>query len=209
MKARPMFKLIYIAKRKPGFTREAFIARWRKHGALAMSQQLWRRMARYVQASVLEPVPIEGASGDYDAIGVLWFKDDTHLTNATPSDVADVAEMAEDEFKTFSGPVEPGLLNTDEQMLKDVGAGRTTAYAFFTDDEQAQRLADRAVRNDLTHRVALNRVRRSLKPVLPYTSVVEIAALDVDDLRKALGESNLAAASPDLTLVARDFILWD
>src|SRR5579862_3808962 len=37
-------KHIYLTKRKPDFTRDQFIVRWRKHGALAMSQSFFGYM---------------------------------------------------------------------------------------------------------------------------------------------------------------------
>jgi hypothetical protein len=204
-----MAKLIYIAKRNPKFTREQFIARWRKHGALAMSQQLWRQAARYVQASSIPSPSIEGASETYDAVGVLWFKDDSHMVAPTPADVADVAEMAQDEFETFAGPVAPGRMRVDEQELSNRGAGRTTAYLFFFDVSAAQRAAERAASRNEAHRVVLNTARAHAERGLAYSAAVEIAALDLVGLQRALGDGGLLDFSPDLAIVAREAVLWE
>ena len=42
-----MLKLIYLARRKPGFTVDEFVRRWRKHGALGMEQAIWRHAIGY------------------------------------------------------------------------------------------------------------------------------------------------------------------
>ena len=57
-----MLKLMYLAKRKPGFTTDQFVCRWRMHGATAMAQPLWRHALGYIQAEPIRPAPIAGAS---------------------------------------------------------------------------------------------------------------------------------------------------
>ena len=46
-------KLIYLARRNPALTREAFVPRWPRHGALGMSLPRWRNIWRYVHCDVL------------------------------------------------------------------------------------------------------------------------------------------------------------
>jgi hypothetical protein len=49
-----MPKLLYLARRKEGLSREQFRMRWRQHGALAMSQASWKgSVVRYVQSDVI------------------------------------------------------------------------------------------------------------------------------------------------------------
>jgi hypothetical protein len=204
-----MVKLIYLARRMPDLTRERFVARWRKHGGLAMSQQLWRHMEAYVQASVLQPAPITGASADYDAVGVLWFKGDSHLKSPTAADTADVAEMAEDEFHTFSEPVQPRSLVGDEEVVNEGGHGRTTAYLFFKDPGQAQQAAKHVAESATSIRVTLTKAWPSSAARLPYEAVVSLSGYGVGDIRGALGEPGLAATGADLTVVANDAVLWE
>jgi hypothetical protein len=96
-----VLKLMYLAKRKPDFTHAQFAARWRKHGALAMSLPLWRHMSGYVQADVLHPTPVPGTSEDFDGVGILWAPSDDMWRNPQPTDVRDVQTLLEDEHHTF------------------------------------------------------------------------------------------------------------
>jgi hypothetical protein len=199
-----MGKVLYIAKRHPAFTPDGFTARWRKHGALAMSLPLWRRMHAYVQASVIDPAGIAGASRDYDAIGVLWTVD----TPMAGTDLDDVATLARDELETFSGYVGPGTQPLDETVLKHDGPGRTTAYLFFSDAQAARRVAETAAASAEADRVALNLPTPGANRAMPYEAIVEIAARDTGGLKSALGPSGAAPAGVELALVAREAILW-
>jgi hypothetical protein len=203
-----MSKLIYLANRNPGLSRERFVARWRKHGALAMSLPLWRRLARYVQASVLHPAPIPGASTAYDAVGVLWYKDDAGRSSSAADD-ADIATMAADEVHTFAALVRPGALQGDEEVLKQSGSGRTTAYLFFNDEAKARRVAEGAAGSAASHRVALTLAWPLTEPGLPYRAVVDVSAEDVPGVKSALGVGGLDAAGADVAMVARDAVLWE
>jgi len=79
-------KFIYLAKRKPSFTHDAFVVRWRRHGALGMSISSGSQMSVYVQAEVIDPVPISGATGAFDAVAYLAYKDGTRFDRyAEPS----------------------------------------------------------------------------------------------------------------------------
>ncbi|HEY3697483.1 EthD domain-containing protein [Phenylobacterium sp.] len=205
-----MSKMIYVARRKPGMTPEAFVARWRRHGALAMSLPLWRRMSRYVQASVIQPAPIAGASADYDAVGVVWQWDDARPAG----DPAGARTLEADELETFSGPIPPLLLDVDEQVLSDDGAGRTTAYLWFNDLDAARRAAETAAAGaegrPAPNRVVLNRVSEPnpYPCVLPFKAIVEISARDTDGLRRVLGADGADPLRSDLAVVAREAILW-
>ncbi len=70
-----MQKLIYLAKRKPGFSFDEFVCRWRKHGAFAMGRPIWRHAIGYVQAEPIRPVPIPGASEEFDAVACYMIRD--------------------------------------------------------------------------------------------------------------------------------------
>src|SRR5437016_5068498 len=83
-------KLIYLAKRKSGFTPMQFAARWRRHGALAMSLPMWRYMSGYAQADVLHPSPVPGTSEDYDGVGLLWAPSDEMWRHPDPEDLRNV-----------------------------------------------------------------------------------------------------------------------
>lgn len=197
-----MSKLIYLAERKPGFSDEGFVARWRQHGALAMSLPMGTNFKRYIQASVVRPAPAAGASDAYDAVGVLWMYEDGHLSAPTAQHIEDTAILAADELETFAYPIAPVCMAVDETVLKE-GEAPVTAYAFFKDPARARRFAERAAVQDGPQRVALNvkspAIGRDLR--LAYEAIVEVSARDA----AALGAVELGAA--DLAVVARDAVL--
>jgi hypothetical protein len=206
-------KLMYLAKRKKEFSsQEAFRARWRQHGALAMSLPTWDLDRRYVHADALPPSAAVGAHG-YDGVGVVWFDKPMSFTAPTPEKIKTNALLLDDELKTFDGPVLPLAVMVEETMVK--AGGRltdVTAYLFFNDADAANRAA--AVFANLkvpnaAERVAMNRVTdqaASATPLLGYKGIVEVAAAS----RKALDEIlTAAAAKADLVVVARECLLWD
>jgi hypothetical protein len=200
-------KIMYIAKRKPGFTPEAFTARWRQHGALAMSHPMWRNSERYVQASVMQPAPMAGASDEYDAVGALWLYDDAPLVLPNEEHLEYVAMMARDEEETFAHYIGPVCMAVDEEVLKDGANGPVTAYAFFDDAQAARRFAKAAAEAE-TGRVALNTRSKDAPRELLLTAqaIVEVSANDEATLARALEGPGLARA--DLAVVARDAVLW-
>jgi hypothetical protein len=198
-----MSKIMYLAERKPGFSDEGFVARWRQHGALAMSLPMGKDFKRYIQASVLRPAPAPGASDAYDAVGVLWMHEGGHLKAPTPQHVKDVETLAVDELETFAYPIAPVCMAVDETVLK-AGEAPVTAYAFFNDAAKARRFAEGAAESRATRRVALNvkAAAPGIELKLPYEAIVEVSA----DQPPALADLNLAAA--DLAVVARDAVLF-
>jgi hypothetical protein len=198
-----MSKIMYLAERKPGFSDEGFVARWRQHGALAMSLPMWSNSKRYVQASVVRPAPVAEASDAYDCVGVLWMHEDGHLSEPTAQHLQDVQTLAVDELETFAYPIAPVCMAVDETVLK-AGDAPFTAYAFFKDAGGARRFAVQAAARDAARRVALNvkspGIGRNL--LLPYEAIVEVSAKD----QVALGGVGLGAA--DLAVVAHDVVLW-
>lgn len=98
-----MLKLIYLAKRKPGFTFDDFVRRWRMHGARAMEQPLWRHAIGYVQVEPIRPAPIAGGSEEFDAIACFMVRDNM-FAEMDEGDVEGARRMAEDELETFAAP---------------------------------------------------------------------------------------------------------
>ncbi len=92
-----MLKLMYLARRKPGFTVDEFIRRWRKHGALGMEQPLWRYALGYVQAEPIRPSPMVGAAEEYDAVDCFMVQD-AMFSGMTADYIAGSATMAQDEL---------------------------------------------------------------------------------------------------------------
>ncbi len=208
-------KFMYLAKRKPGFTPDEFVRRWRMHGAVGLSTSFSRHMLLYVQAEVIHPVPIAGASDEHDAVAYLIVHDDAFLAAPGPDDAAGNETMLADELETFSGPIPPVMIFVDEQVLKAGGPGGVTAFLYFVDPARGEPVAEHYRKRDDATRVVLNTERADMalpgsEPVLPYTAIVEVSARDLTTLERILPPGDAEPwRSADLTVVTREAVLWD
>jgi hypothetical protein len=207
-----MQKLIYLAKRKPGFTFDEFVCRWRKHGAFAMGSPIWRHAIGYVQAEPIRPAPIPGASEEFDAVACYMIRD-AMFKEMTEEDAAAGQAIAQDELETFAAPIPTVSLWVKEERIRAGELGGITAYLFFQSDATARDIADRARDIAGLNRITLNMRNDDLGPesnTLPYRAVVELSASSVPTLAAAVGTTKrglLPAA--DLAVVTRDAVLWD
>lgn len=206
-----MLKLIYLARRKPGLTFDQFVCRWRKHGALGMSQPIWRHALGYVQAEPIFPAPVAGVSQEFDAVACFMLSPEL-FSGMTEEDVAGAMAMAEDELQTFCGPVPEVSLWVTEERIRPGELGGICAYLFFASADAARAAATRAGAATGFNRIVLNLRDDSVGNMntLPYAAVVELSASSVSALAEALttdGEALHAAA--DVTIVTRDAVLWD
>lgn len=127
-------KRLYLARRKPTFTREQFISRWRIHGELAMSfmaKQNWENVTAYIHFDpVREAAGVAGASDDYDAIGWIRFKDiEARRRHAQFTEARTVLEPDEDEF--FSARVNTTGMVSYEVTLRDGPPNGLTKFNFL------------------------------------------------------------------------------
>jgi hypothetical protein len=212
--ATSMLKLIYLAKRKPGFTFDDFVRRWRMHGARGMEGSFWRHALGYVQAEPIRPAPMAGASDEFDAVGCLVLRDDAFAA-MSEEDVSGARTMAEDELETFAAPIPTTALWVEEERLREGELGGMTAYLFFANDAGARQVAERALAAGGLNRIVLNG-RHDDGPLgpgantLPYQAVVELSASDVPTLAKAVGpEREGVLAESDLAMVTREAVLWN
>jgi hypothetical protein len=208
-------KFMYLAKRKPGFTPDEFVRRWRMHGAVGLSTSFSRHMLLYVQAEVIHPAPIDGASDEHDAVAYLVTHDDAFFGTPSAEDAAGNETMLADELKTFSGPIPPVMIFVDEKVFKEGGHGGVTAFLYFVDPAYAQPVAAHYQNSDDAVRVVLNTEREDLalpgsEPVHPYKAIVEVSALDLGTLESILRPGDAEPwRSADLTVVTREAVLWD
>jgi hypothetical protein len=205
-------KLFYLATRKPGFSPDEFTRRWRMHGAVAMSTAFWRHALCYVQAEVVRPIGIEGASDAYDGVAYLVVKDDAGSAPRGPEDLAASQAMLDDEKETFAGPIPNVSLWVSEERIKPGEPGGVTAFLFFQDAAQARQAAESCRDQSSLNRVTLNtRVAAGVIPsTLPFEAVVEISAFSLAVLNEAAhGPAKAAIDAADLTVVTRECVLWD
>ncbi len=187
-----MLKLIYLAKRKPGFTFDQFVRRWRMHGARGMEQSLWEKALGYVQAEPILPPPFASASSEYDAVASFILRDDAF---DVPPIREEGAAMAADELETFAGPIAMVSLWVREERLVEGGLGGHTAFLFFADPVNLRS-------DDGPFGPGAN--------TLPYDAVVEVAAEDQATLKSVVeGEGSSLLADADITVVTREAVLWD
>jgi len=209
-----MLKLIYLARRKPDFTFDEFVCRWRMHGALAMSKPLWRFAVGYVQAEPIRPAPIAGASEEYDAVACYMVRDEM-FKEMGPDDGPGAMAMAADELETFSAPIPTTSLWVDEEPVREGELGGIAAYLFCSSEETARALAEQARGEGGLDRIILNVATSegALGPgsnTLPYAAVVELSARDVPTLAKAVGSGADGLVSrADVAVVTRDVVLWN
>jgi hypothetical protein len=115
-------KLVYLARRNPALSRAAFVARWRKHGALGMSRPRWRNIARYVHCDVLDPpAPTAAVDAGWDAIGLIWHRS-IAARAAHLADTDSREQMERDELETFARPIVECCLLARECVLLAPGA---------------------------------------------------------------------------------------
>jgi len=209
-----MIKLLYLEKRPPGLTRDGFIKRWRKHGALGMSTAFWRHALVYVQAEPITATPIPGVSQDFDAVAYLSYDDAAFAEPFTAQDNAESAMMMKDEDETFAVPTTGVSFWLEEERLKDAEPGGVTAFLFFNDAVAGREVAEHYQGAGNVNRVVMNRKRNdiqlgSFKLIYSYQAVVEVSAISLDALKQVLSEGKAAWKKSDLAVVAREAVLWD
>jgi len=207
-----MLKLIYLAKRKPGFTADEFVCRWRKHGALGMAQPLWRFALGYVQAEPIRPAPLPGASEEFDAVA-CYMVDDAMFSGMTDEDMPGAMKMVEDELETFSGPIPEVSLWVNEERIVPGELGGITAFLFFEDAAAARDCAERVRGAADLHRVILNtrddNTVGAEANTLPYAAVLELSASGTGALVDAVKADQGLLEAADVAVVTREAVLWD
>ncbi len=207
-----MMKLIYLAQKKPGFSRDAFLARWRRHGALGMAQPLWRHAIGYIQAEPIEPALIQGLSEDYDAIATFCLGDNM-FSDLGADDAEGSRVMAADELETFATPIPEVSLWVNEEPIKPGDLGGFGAYLFYQDATAAIAAATVAASDPRSTRVFLNHRNDNLlgerANTLPYAAVVEFATASLDDLRDLLTAEREVFCAADVAVATREAVLWD
>jgi EthD domain len=124
-------KLIYLAKRNPGLSRQAFVERWRQHGALGMSLPRWKNISRYVHCDVLHRTTDAAPLNDeYDGVGLIWHRS-AQARAAHLADTSSRTTMECDEFETFSQPIVNSCLLAREEVVQRRGLASSSPTKLF------------------------------------------------------------------------------
>lgn len=208
-----MLKLMYLARRRPGFTVDEFVRRWRRHGALGMQQPLWRFALGYVQSEPIRPAPLAGASQQYDAVASYMVSDDM-FSSMTAEDIEGATAMAADELETFAAPIGSVSLWVREEHIQAGDRGSVGAYLFFRPGAAAQECATRLAGRPGLQRLVLNhRDDDANAPdmnALPYAAILEASAPGLAALAAAVGDAPAGLLqAADVAVVTREAVLWD
>ncbi|GAB7008048.1 hypothetical protein JCM18899A_55320 [Nocardioides sp. AN3] len=129
-----MYQRAYIARRKPGMSKEEFITHWVSHYDVALGiEEFWPTVRVYVQNDVL-PEGLPGApevSVGYDAVGEFIYEDQAACRANVDARVngghaADVAVAHADEFITW----EPYTGNFGGEIIELGGVNRAPFKLF-------------------------------------------------------------------------------
>lgn len=122
--------MMYAESRLPGVSREAFLRRWRQHGAFAMTQPgFWSRVVRYVHRDpILDVAAFPGARADYDALGEIAYASLDDLRASLDSEDLRI-RVRGDGTLTFARTRTLRAV-VKEQVPRDDGPGRFDVAAF-------------------------------------------------------------------------------
>jgi hypothetical protein len=132
MSSRQPIKVMYFGPKPADRSHEAFRARWRQHGALAMGLPMWDHHIHYEQFDVLTAgeeglLPEQAAMAateTYGGVGMIWMRDADAMAAVLVD--PDVSVMQTDEVETFGAELGESLVPTIEHVIYERGPGRIT-----------------------------------------------------------------------------------
>lgn len=123
-------KLLYVAQRQPRYTHAAFIARWRAHAALGMSQARWRNVALYLHCDRVEGLPPRVPLLECDGVAIVVYRSEA----ARQAHIADEdarRTMKQDELDTFAQPVAHTSLLVREETVRGAPLDGFRLFVFW------------------------------------------------------------------------------
>lgn len=171
----PVWKMIYLARRNPRLSAEAFPQAWREHSALGRQcRNVGERVKSVMQCSrVLDATILPGAAQDYDGVNLMQLRD-RESAAAIWSDAETLAVMRPDEPRVFSAYVRDFTLVCREQVLRDGLRGTIGLLGFL------RRRADQSIAG--FQQAWSGAVAGSLAKPGPLTQATRIVHNEVVDL---------------------------
>jgi hypothetical protein len=118
----PSWKMIYLARRNPALTFEAFPQAWREHAALGRQcRNVQDKIVGVTQCVRLDPAP-GLASTEFDGLNLLRLRD-RQVAQDIWSDPETLRVMRPDELRVFDRHVRDATLVAQEQVVVDAPAG--------------------------------------------------------------------------------------
>jgi len=129
-------KRMYLAYRHPTLSPEAFIPRWRQHGALAMqfmAEQGWQNVTSYSHCDAIRDSGLTGVAGEIDGVGMFRFHDlEARRRHVQFQRARSVLEADED--STFGHRVNRTGWVADERVFVTGGTPRVALMRVITRD---------------------------------------------------------------------------
>lgn len=224
-----MFKVIYVEKRKPELTFEAFVRRWRIHGGFAMQDPVfWDPISRYIQNDCLvDSANFDKSDGSYDGVGEIFYpsQGDCELSYAT-SRFSDIVADGD----AFFAHTDRIYLKAEVHELLNVRPGAFKVFVFIKRPRDVARhdffplyeatqfriLARKSDIAALGRQIAFS---VSVTPTDDFEAVLDFTFDTLHDAQRGLAdwhsamseddESSLFARAPTTTIAARSCVLYD
>lgn len=203
-KADTVWKLIYLARRNPALTPEAFPQAWREHSALGRQcRNVGERVKSVAQCSRVLDTHLPGAAQDYDGVNLLVLSD-REAASAIWNDPETLAIMKPDEPRVFDRYVREFSLVCREEVLRDAPRTSVVLHGFLCRNEKlsvaefglawiAAVPGTQLLRGGLgsARRVVHNQVVEAPPPGYPYDVIVEWWFDSVQDLQNVVHQQDL------------------
>lgn len=198
----PHDKVVYFASRNR-YTPAAWLARWRRHGALAMAQPLWVELVKYGQYD-----PIDGLTAavnhrhGFDGVGLACFRGSIRALQSSAY-AASLAVMLQDELEVFGTYVQGLSMVVREDVMVDGQADiklfallRGSATDALILAEYAHALLADAELGTLIKHLSVNTVipaeTAPVNIMSGFGGMLEMSFASVDDANRALNSTRNA-----------------
>jgi len=206
-------KLVYLARRKPGISREDWPRTWRSHAvfasqfAVAGSRIEWMRYCNRIDSPELDgaPVSLPMVSTAHDGVALLNNGQNEPSLSPLPDDVR--AALDNDELRVFDRLVKNFAFPCVETLLLDGLPGKAAVFVFLPESEGLRDRLDGAhaqvVRKALPALAGVTRYAHNHPMQIPaapfdFGAIVEIWFATPDDAIRALSKGALDPVLADL-----------
>ncbi len=121
-----MIRLVYLARRNPELSHEAFVGRWRNHYRLAASMKEWGTVRKYLQCEVKH----DRNNPPYDGMATVeYMTPDSRFANRGATEYHRI--LREDELRVFASHVSNFSCIATHEVVWGVGAAPAKIVRFL------------------------------------------------------------------------------